>query len=435
MPRAATYLVVTVLLLAASPLAPKPDGLRAAFWVFALALAMPLALGRRPRISATIEVDRREVSIGERLTATLTLEADRWVPLAVAELDVSPAFETERLDPVVVTLHPRTPLRVMVPLTARQRGVHPVATVRGAAIGPDGLWAVCIDGEGVCDEGSMRGPECRVLTRLVPVRRWAAPRSRPYRLAGDFTSPVAGRGFEFAGIRPFAPGDSPRHIHWRSTLAQDEVMVAERLRERHATFLILVDALVDVPLLATSTLELTLEAAASLAESLLRGRHRVGVLVYGGTLGWLRPAAGTAQVRRVLDYLSGVRAFQSYVTLNLGGLPESVVPRESSVVAVSPLLDGRAAVALADLRRRGHPVWLLYLDTAARLREWAAAAPKRRMALELWELEQELAMRRLQKVGVRLARWDGSHPLDPVLAGMGGRIAATRERGPFRWPS
>lgn len=433
MPRAAAYLVVAVLLLAASRLAPKPDGLEAAFWVFALALAVPLAVGRRPRITATIEVDRREVSVGERLKATLTLEAERWVPLVVADLDVGPAFEPERFEPVVASLRPRAPIRRTVALTARQRGVHPVAGARVVALGPDGLWALCIDGEDPC--GGTRGPECRVWTRLVPIRRWAAPRSRPYRLAGDFTSPAPGRGFEFAGIRPFAPGDSPRHIHWRWTLVQDEVMVAERLRERHATFLILVDALVDAPLAGASTLDLTLEAAASLAEYLLRGRHRVGVLVYGGTLGWLRPASGAAQVRRVLDYLSGVRAYRTYVTLNLAGLPESVVPRESAVVAVSPLLDGRAAVALAHLRRRGHPVWLLYLDTAALLGEWAAGAPDRRMTLELWALEQELAMRGLRKVGVRLARWDGRHPLDPTLAGLSGRPWPIRAGESLRWAS
>lgn len=429
LPRMASYAIIGALMLVGSRFAQRPAALETAFWVLAAALAVPLVLTRRPRFSVEVSVDRRVARVGDGVLASLTLESDRWLPLVVAGLDVTPAFEARKARPVVVELRPDRPVRLTIPLVARCRGLHSVGAPSGVAIAPDGAWAFA----------PRRSPQaepnndacCQVQPRLVPLCRWGPPRSRPFILAGDFTSPVPGRGYEFSGIRPFAAGDSPRHVHWRWTLKRDDLMVAQRLRERHATFVIFVDALVDAPAGRSSTLELTLEAAVSVAEFLLRTRHRVGVLVYGGTLGWLKPGSGALQLRRILDYLAGVRALQSYVALSLDGLPDSILPAESAVVAVSPLLDARASLALTDLRRRGHPVLLVHLNTALRLWQWASRSPQRQVALELWRLEQELAVRRLRRAGVRCVQWNGKHPLDPVLA----RLPRNRTGAGALWPS
>lgn len=428
LPRAAAYVITAALTLAAFVLGGRPASLAAAFWVFTLALAVPLVAGRPVRLRAGVGVSPTEASVGDTVVATLTVESSGWMPLMVAGLGVEPAFQPQAGHPLVAQARPGKPVRLRMPLLARQRGLYAGWSPVGVAVGPDGLWAYPLSEAAALEP---QGEGCRIRPRLVPIRRRALLRSRPFTLVGDFTAPVAGRGFEFAGVRPFAAGDSQRQVHWRSTLRRDEVLVTERLRERHATVVVLVDALADEPLGGASTLGLTLEAAASVAEWFLRMRYRVGILVYGGTLGWLKPGSGARQWRRAADYLANVRPSFSYVALSLDALPESVVPRESAVVAVSPLLDPRAEAALVGLRRRGHPVALIFLDSSERLKGWAQGLAERRVALELWRLEQELALRRLRQAGVRCVAWEGRPPLDPVAACLS---RAARTGGVPGWP-
>lgn len=429
LPRASAYLLTAALTLAALVVGGRPAPLLAAFWVFTLAVAVPLVAGRPMRLRAGVAVSPTEASVGDTVVATLTVESNGWVPLIVAGLPVEPAFQPQARHPLVAQAHPGKPARLRMPLTASRRGLHAGWTPVGVAVGLDGLSAYPLS-EAVPLEG--QGVACRVRPRVVPIGRWAPLRSRPFTLVGDFTAPAAGRGLEFAGVRPFAAGDLPRQVHWRSSLRRDDVMVTERLRECHATFVVMVDALVDEPLGGASTLELTVQAAASVAEWLLRMRHRVGILVYGGTLGWLKPGSGARQWRRAIDHLAGVCPSFSYVALSLDALPDSVLPRESAVVAVSPLLDPRAEAALAGLRRRGHPVALILLDSVERLQDWAAGSAERRVALQLWRLEQQVALRRLRKAGVRWVEWDGRPPLGPVVAGLS---RGARTGGRPAWPT
>ncbi len=119
-----------------------------------------------------------------------------------------------------------------------------------------------------------------VYPRLRPVPAWLVP---------DFLAPARGctarRGEEeFAGLREFRPGDSPKLIHWRSSArVHDRLLVKEleSLTERRVA--IVFDARlrrVDVP--SRARFVRAVSVAASLTRELVGRRYAVDVLIRTG---------------------------------------------------------------------------------------------------------------------------------------------------------
>ncbi len=94
-----------------------------------------------------------------------------------------------------------------IDLRAERRGVY--------RFGPVALSVGDLLGETVAEEDRQIRATLIVRPRTVPVRRFEAARER----SGDLR---ALRGLvedpsRFAGVRPYAPGDPVRHLHWRTT--------------------------------------------------------------------------------------------------------------------------------------------------------------------------------------------------------------------------
>ena len=92
-------------------------------------------------------------------------------------------------------------------LRTEHRGIYRFATV--------GLAAGDLLGEAVADEDRHLAATLVVRPRTVPVRRFEAARDRsgPLRARRGLVEDPA----RFSGVRPYAPGDPVRHIHWRTT--------------------------------------------------------------------------------------------------------------------------------------------------------------------------------------------------------------------------
>ena len=104
---------------------------------------------------------------------------------------------------------------------------------------------------------------------------------QPDGLVGAHRSRRVGSGTEFAGIRPFAPGDRLRRISWPVSLRTGELQVVTTRAEQDASVLIVVDALRDIGISGgvdgrASSLDLTVRAASALAEHHVRRGDRVG---------------------------------------------------------------------------------------------------------------------------------------------------------------
>src|SRR5919204_611921 len=121
---------------------------------------------------------------------------------------------------------------------------------------------------------------------------------------GPRRSGARGEGLELAEVRPWAPGDRVRRLHWRATARRGAPYVAERHPERAADVLIFVDTFADLPGAREGALTLAVRAAAGLADAHLRARDRVGVVTFGGFVHRLAPGSGVMHALRIADALA-----------------------------------------------------------------------------------------------------------------------------------
>lgn len=235
-------------------------------------------------------------------------------------------------------------------------------------------------------------------------------------LLGVHISRRKGEGVEFAGVRPYLPGDSPRTINWRATARHGDLQVTERLTEQAAKVIALIDASGDVDQPGGSTLELSVHGALDVVQAALRRGDRAGVVALGGVIRWLSPDLGQRQFYRVVEALLDVAVGSGAAPSDTGGIPRSVLPRGAALVVFSPLLDERVLEALTDLRRRGYG--LAVVDV---LRAEPKPRPEARydhVAVRMWRIGRRGLRFRLSNLGIPVGEWRDDITLDEVLGPM-----------------
>lgn len=203
----------------------------------------------------------------------------------------------------------------------------------------------------------------RVHPRPIDLRSLLAP-WHVRRLTGAHRSRSMGQGVEYADIRPFGPGDSPRDINWRATARSDEVMVSRRHPDRSTHAILLIDSFTDSGGEPMAMLGEIIEAAVALAESHLSVSDRVGLIDMGGVIRWVTPGSGRHHLERLVDALLATRLFRSEADRSLAAVPALALPPRSFVLALSPLVDRRFVDALFTLRGGGHDVAVVELPPA-----------------------------------------------------------------------
>ena len=129
----------------------------------------------------------------------------------------------------------------------------------------------------------MPGREVAVLPTVSHYRSGGeAP--QPIGLIGAHRSRRDGDGTEFSSIRRFHAGDRLRRINWRVSLRQGTLHVESTRAEEDTAVLLIVDAMADYGNSeglggAQSSLDVTVRAAAALADQYLSGGDRVSLRV------------------------------------------------------------------------------------------------------------------------------------------------------------
>ena len=180
------------------------------------------------------------------------------------------------------------------------------------------------------------------------------------RRIGEHTGRAVGEGVEFAGIRPYVPGDQLRDVNRAVSLRRGQLHVNQRSAARAADLVVMIDAFGDAGPVSERALDLAVHGAAALVTAYLRVSDRAGLVVLGGMLRWLGPASGDRQFYRIAEMMLAAR-YDSFVTPDVGRIPRTALPPGTLVVVFSPLLDPRGFSALTDLRQRGFP--LIVVDT------------------------------------------------------------------------
>ena len=253
-----------------------------------------------------------------------------------------------------------------------------------------------------------------VLPQMAPYdSRAEVP--QPDGLVGRHRSRRLGSGTEFEGIRHFAAGDRLKRINWPVSLRTGELHVVTTRAEQDAGVWLVVDGLRDIGVSggidgAASSLDLTVRAAAALAEHHIRTGDRVGLLVVAADPVRVRLGGGARHLRRIHGTLARVRTDTRSVAperIDLGAGAGSVVH------VLSPMLFTPLVTATASLQRQGASV--VVIDTLG-----ARAPEGQRLALphlaaRMQTIERDDRLRQLAALGCPVVPWRGPGTLDTVL--------------------
>jgi uncharacterized protein (DUF58 family) len=358
---------------------------------------------RPPAPDVTVALSGARCFEGEEVTVTATIGVPGGHPLdeITAELVPAPRVTLMSGSAVQVFLREGQVTATWVVRPGRWGRYPPAAVLARAGLGGA---QVLIRAEP--DPLEVFPRPARMRPRLVPAEL--------LRRIGEHTGRAVGAGTEFAGLRPYQPGDQLRDVNRAVSIRRGQLHVNQRAAERAADLVIMIDAFgPGEGAVADRTLDLAVRGAATLAAAYLRVSDRAGVVVLGGALRWLGPAHGMRQFYRIAELLLQAR-YDSWVTPDLDRIPRTALPPGTLAVIFSPLLDPRGLAALTDLRRRGFP--LIVVDT---LRDEPPAVSRPAdagLALRLWRLDRAATRSALRALGIPVLPWTDDAELDSVLA-------------------
>lgn len=252
---------------------------------------------------------------------------------------------------------------------------------------------------------------------------------QPDGLVGRHRSRRLGSGTDFEGIRAFATGDRLKRITWPVSLRTGELHVITTRAEQDAGVWLVVDGLRDIGASggidgAASSLDLTVRAAAALAEHHVRTGDRVGMLVVAADGSRVRLGSGPRHLHRLHGTLARVRTDARSVAperLDLGAGAGSVV------YVLSPMLFTPLVTATASLQRSGASVVVIdTLGDAATPGQDRLELPA--LAARMQKIERDDRLRHLAAAGTPVVPWQGPGTLDTVLHQLARRAQVPKVR-------
>ncbi len=150
---------------------------------------------------------------------------------------------------------------------AQRWGRYPIrATVE--AVAPGGLLA----GTATVDAADV------FVFPVAPPQSTAIPKTELLDRLGTHLTRHIGPGVEYADIRPYVPGDQLRTVNWPVSARRGRLHVTQRLTDRAADVVVLIDMYAQPPGPATEATERALRGAVQVVQSALRSGDRAGVV-------------------------------------------------------------------------------------------------------------------------------------------------------------
>ncbi|GAA5032057.1 DUF58 domain-containing protein [Microbacterium fluvii] len=364
-----------------------------------------------------------------RLAVGETVELTARTSVAERTIDL-------RMDPVLDAVYrPRwgavcatdEPVRVRVRATRWGRIELPAPQVR--VTDSWGMWAATT---------RIRGENLAVaVARDAPGRGDTLP--HPIGIAGLHHSPRLGDGSALADIRLFRAGDRLSRINWPVTARTGGLHTNATHAERDTDVLVVLDTLSDATTadLApgtpfASSLDTTVAAAVAVTEHYLHLGDRVGLHDLGPLVGSVPPRAGARQFTALSERLAHA---QTGVDPWPRARPVTRLRPGTFAVVCSALLDARVLDEIVRLAHRGATVVVVdTLPAALGAPQPAAGRGSRGRSIwwdEAWalrRLEREVDLRRLRRLGIPVAPWQGV----AAVAALAASLAAGRSGARLR---
>jgi uncharacterized protein (DUF58 family) len=298
-----------------------------------------------------------------------------------------------------------------VAATAQRWGRYPVRA-RVDVIGRGGLLA----GTATVDAADV------LVFPLTPPQSTPIPRTELLDRLGAHLTRHVGPGVEYADIRAYVPGDQLRAVNWPVSARRGQLHVTERLTDRAADVVVLIDTYRQPTGPATDATERVVRGAAQVVQTALRHGDRAGIVALGGNRPrWLGADIGQRQFYRVLDTVLGAGERFENTTGTLA--PRAAVPAGAIVIAFSTLLDTEFALALIDLRRRGHVVLAVDILDSSPFQNQQDPLVDR-----MWALQRSAMYRDMATIGVDIVSWQGDRSLDQSMGVLPDRRRRVRGR-------
>lgn len=368
---------------------------------FAVVVAVSALQVRTPRLEVEVELDRERALEGELLDVLIRFAPGDGVERVDMLLELPAGLEVEEgSNPSTLRLVEGEERVLSLRLRCSRWGAFRVGRIHLRTDDHFGMFRheVAID---------VRQP-LKVYPTEEAVRTLLRP-SETQVFSGNHVARQKAEGIEFADIRQFVAGDRVRHVNWRATARRGELWVNEHHAERNADVVIFLDVFAEARRGERSTLDPALRAAATLAARYLRQRDRVGFVSFGGMLNWLLPASGARQLYRIVDAMLDTQIILSHAWQDLAVVPRRTLPPKAVVLALTPLLDDRAATALLDLHARGFDLSVIEISPLG------FVVPKRGevqdIAHRLWQLRRDAVRGRFERAGVPVAVWNDDSSL------------------------
>jgi len=246
-------------------------------------------------------------------------------------------------------------------------------------------------------------------------------------LVGSYRSVRPGEGSEFASVRAFQVGDRMRRINWNRSLRSDVLQVNATWADQDTHVALVIDVGDDLGVSEgiegkASSLDTTVRAAGAIAEYYVRRGNRVSLRSFDPSVRIaIPPAAGQAQLRRVLDTLARVNAPGG----RFSGRAGRAMAMAEITVVLSPLASTEALERAVLLGRRGGSV--VVVDT---LPDHVTDAddPLLALAWRIRLLERRRELRLATENGIAVSQWLGPGSLDQFLRNVARQSSAPRIR-------
>jgi uncharacterized protein (DUF58 family) len=375
-----------------------------------LLLTAALGLDRQPVDGASstlnVYVARRADAEG---AGEFEYRVELQAPLGTefVHLRVSPAG----LPPYHVVLAPRNAATVTGNCAVGHSGRLRIVEVSYRLIGVDGEWLTLATPAAAAE---------RVIDpRIVPLRGIPIPH-RLTGLTGAHASARPGDGGEFRDLHPYAAGDRLRRIDWKATARRSQgrgdLYVRRTDATSDATVVLVIDSRDDIGEFVAAwsgrtssdagrnAMDVSREAAASLAVAAVDAGDRVGLIDLAVHNGLVSPGSGKRHLDRLLRRISASEPSGARFSRHRA----PIVPAGAIIYCLSTFLDDDAADLALLWRASGHRVIAVDVLPFPTLDD---SPPRVRSAHRLLMAERRRRIATLRRTGGELFRWledDGS---------------------------
>lgn len=323
-----------------------------------------IAAGDAPQSPVSVD-DIVTLHEGDPITLTLRFMRESALPaMQVSATHLCPLADPEseiaRTTLYMPVISRESPLQYSISFPIYRRGVYSFPPVEVSSAAPFGFFQQAR--RIVQPDPQVIYPEFRPLARLPLLDEQPA---------AEQTQPRAGWGSEVIGVRPYRPGDSPRHIHWASVARTGVLMSKEFAQEAQPGVALVLDRYSPVwppPATKYTPFEMMVKAALSVGDYALRRQY--ALTLKADETGMAHPQ-GALTSDMLLEYLARVPPTE---TASLSAqLQQPGFPPFVAVFITHPTLD--LAGDLIALHRRGGRLLVVLADETTYPSGGLSAAP------------------------------------------------------------